>query len=100
MSRLIVSFPCEVLAARHAWRLTESRTNRTLPSHMDTFNPPGCRLRATCIRGRVLVEVVVQGGFPPVPLLHPAPVITSGSLLFGRLNAVNPAPPPHHENPR
>ncbi|AMV23578.1 hypothetical protein VT84_04150 [Gemmata sp. SH-PL17] len=66
---------------------------------MATVTPLVCRLRATCMRGREAVEVVVQGAFGGV-LLHPAPVSTSGSVLFGWLYAVNPAAPPHHENPR
>ena len=46
-------------ADRQAIRLTLLLTNRTLPSHIAAFTPPVCRLRASCIRGREAVEVVV-----------------------------------------
>src|SRR5262249_48887163 len=40
------SRPSAVLRNRHVSKLTLSDINRTAPSHIVTFTPPGCRLRA------------------------------------------------------
>ena len=51
---------------------------------MAAFPPPVCRPRASCIRERSPVDVVVHGigGLPVVRLVQPAPVITSGALRW------------------
>jgi hypothetical protein len=51
----------EVPSARQVTRLMLLLKNRTLPSHIAAFTPLVCRLLASCIRGRVLVDVVVHG---------------------------------------
>src|SRR5262245_15259513 len=82
LSMLMDSPPLAVPAASQAIRETLLRTNRTLPSHMAAFTPPVCWLRASCIRARDEVEVVVHGGCCVLP--HEPPVITSVALaLFG-----------------
>src|SRR4029077_21171406 len=96
-----ISAPFAVPNARQVSTLIVSRKKRTLPSHIAAFTPPVCRLRASCIRGRVPVEVVVHGKLGNEFGPHPPPVITSVAAgLFGVWYVTNPAPPPHQANPR
>ena len=67
----------------------------TCPSQNDTCTPLGWRLRDTIIRGRATVEVVVQGGFRESVSTQVPPVSTSGEVLFGVENVVNPPALPH-----
>src|SRR5205823_6419355 len=92
--------PCAVLSARHDSRLMLSGINRTLPSHKAALTPPGCRLRAPISRARAVVDVVVHGISGWRSEMQMPPVMTSCSLLLGRMYAVKPAPPPHHVRPR
>src|SRR5262245_43013067 len=80
----ITSPPQALPKARHVSTLIELRKNRTLPSHIAAFTPWVCRLRTSCIRGSVLVEVVVHGKFGTLDGPQPPPVITSVAAgLFG-----------------
>src|SRR3954452_12822245 len=90
----------DVLIDRQVAMLIESRTNRTLPSHIDAFTPPVWKLRAPMNRAREVVDVVVHGGLFSVVVTQMPPVRTSCSLLLGAMKVVNPAEPPHHVSPR
>src|SRR4051794_21158490 len=83
-------------------RLIVFLTNLTLPSHIPTLTPPGCRLRAALVIWvRSPPGAPMQGGFMLLAVLqYEGASIWSGSLLLGARKPSNAAPPYHHPNPR